>query len=286
MDLAAGLKGRHVLVTGASGGLGDHFARLCASCGAAVTVAARRKEKLDALVRDLLAAGAPEARAVALDVADPDSVTAAFAALHALPDVVVNNAGIAEGGAAIDVDIATFDRVIDTNLRGVWAMSVTAARAWRDAGRGGVIVNVASILGLRVAGGVGPYTVSKAGVVQMTQALGLELGALRHPGQRAGAGLHRHRHQPRVLRDAPRPGDAQAHPDAAAGPPGGPRRRLPAARRRRLGLDDRRDPAGRRRPPRLGALIRSPQFVSRTCAKVLNSFVIASPIAPVLPASM
>ena len=174
MDLAAGLKGRHVLVTGASGGLGDHFARLCARCGAAVTVAARRKEKLDALVRDLLAAGAPEARAVSLDVADADSVTAAFAALHALPDVVVNNAGIAEGGAAIDVDIATFDRVIDTNLRGVWAMSVSAARAWRDAGRGGVIVNVASILGLRVAGGVGPYTVSKAGVVQMTQALGLE----------------------------------------------------------------------------------------------------------------
>ncbi|KMO12032.1 SDR family NAD(P)-dependent oxidoreductase [Methylobacterium platani] len=174
MDLAAGLKGRHVLVTGASGGLGDHFARLCAGCGAAVTVAARRKEKLDALVRDLTAAGAPEARAVSLDVADPDSIAAAFAGLHALPDVVVNNAGIAEGGAAIDVDLATFDRVIDTNLRGVWAMSTTAARAWREAGRGGVIVNVASILGLRVTGGVGPYTVSKAGVVQMTQALGLE----------------------------------------------------------------------------------------------------------------
>jgi NAD(P)-dependent dehydrogenase (short-subunit alcohol dehydrogenase family) len=87
---------------------------------------------------------------------------------------VVNNAGIAEGGAAIDLDLAAFDRVIDTNLRGVWAVSTTAARAWRDAGRSGVIVNVASILGLRVAGGVGPYTVSKAGVVQMTQALGLE----------------------------------------------------------------------------------------------------------------
>ncbi len=119
-------------------------------------MAARRKEKLDALVRDLAAAGAPQAHAVALDVADPDSVTAAFASLHALPDVVVNNAGIAEGGAAIDVDIATFDRVIDTNLRGVWAVSTSAARAWREAGRGGVIVNIASILGLRVAGGVAP----------------------------------------------------------------------------------------------------------------------------------
>ncbi|WP_407524797.1 SDR family NAD(P)-dependent oxidoreductase [Methylobacterium oryzisoli] len=175
MDLAAGLKGRHVLVTGASSGLGDHFARLCARCGASVTVAARRKERLDALVADLRAAGAPEARALALDVADAESVAAAFADLAAgLPDVVVNNAGIADGGAAIDTDIDTFDRVIATNLRGVWAMSTAAARAWRAAGRGGTIVNIASILGLRVTGGVGPYTVSKAGVVQMTQALGLE----------------------------------------------------------------------------------------------------------------
>ncbi|GJE00090.1 SDR family NAD(P)-dependent oxidoreductase [Methylobacterium isbiliense] len=175
MDLAAGLRGRHVLVTGASSGLGDHFARLCARCGAAVTVAARRKERLDALVAALREAGAPEARALALDVADADSVAGAFADLAgALPDVVVNNAGIAEGGAALDTDLDTFDRVIATNLRGVWAMSTAAARAWRAAGRGGTIVNVASILGLRVTGGVGPYTVSKAGVVQMTQALGLE----------------------------------------------------------------------------------------------------------------
>ncbi|WP_298957882.1 SDR family oxidoreductase [uncultured Methylobacterium sp.] len=174
MDLAAGLKGRHVLVTGASSGLGDHFARLCAASGAAVTVAARRRDRLDALVAALREAGAPRARAVSLDVADPDSVAAAFADLDAPLDVVVNNAGIAESGAAIDLPRDSFDRVIDTNLRGVWAVSTEAARAWRDAGRGGVIVNVASILGLRVAGGVGPYTVSKAAVVQLTQALALE----------------------------------------------------------------------------------------------------------------
>ncbi|RVU13961.1 SDR family NAD(P)-dependent oxidoreductase [Methylobacterium oryzihabitans] len=174
MDLAAGLKGRHVLVTGASSGLGDHFARLCAAGGAAVTVAARRRDRLDALVAALREAGALRARAVSLDVADPDSVAAAFADLDAPLDVVVNNAGIAESGAAIDLPRDSFDRVIDTNLRGVWAVSTEAARAWRDAGRGGVIVNVASILGLRVAGGVGPYTVSKAAVVQLTQALALE----------------------------------------------------------------------------------------------------------------
>ncbi|ACL59277.1 SDR family NAD(P)-dependent oxidoreductase [Methylobacterium nodulans] len=174
MDLAAGLRGRHVLVTGASSGLGDHFARLCARCGAAVTVAARRKDRLDALVEALGAAGSPRARAVSLDVADAASVEAAFAALDDLPDVVVNNAGIAEGGAAIDTDPDVFDRVIATNLRGVWLMSTAAARRWRDAGRGGVILNIASILGIRVAGGVGPYTVSKAAVVQMTEALALE----------------------------------------------------------------------------------------------------------------
>ncbi|WP_018260787.1 SDR family NAD(P)-dependent oxidoreductase [Methylobacterium sp. WSM2598] len=174
MDLAAGLRGRHVLVTGASSGLGAHFARLCARSGAEVTVAARRRDRLDRLVEALREAGAPQASAVALDVADADSVEAAFAGLDRLPDVVVNNAGVAEGGPALDTDLSVFDRVIATNLRGVWAVSVAAARRWRGAARGGVILNVASILGLRVAGGVGPYTVSKAGVVQMTEALALE----------------------------------------------------------------------------------------------------------------
>ena len=108
MDLGAGLRGRHVLVTGASGGLGEHFARLCASCGAAVTVAARRRERLNALETELREAGAPHARAVDLDVADEISVENAFAAAlsgGAPPlDVIVNNAGISATGAAIDTD--------------------------------------------------------------------------------------------------------------------------------------------------------------------------------------
>ena len=174
MDLGRRLRGRHVLVTGASGGLGEHFARVCAGCGAAVTVAARRRDRLDALVAALRAAGAPRAEAVDLDVTDAASVARAFEDLHAPLDVVVNNAGIAESGPAIDLAIEAFDRVIATNLRGVWAVSTEAARRWREAGRGGAIVNVASILGLRVAGAVAPYAVSKAGVVQMTNALALE----------------------------------------------------------------------------------------------------------------
>ena len=177
MDLGARLKGRHVLVTGASGGLGEHFARLCAGCGAAVTVGARRRERLDALVRELQAAGAPHARAIDLDVSDEASVEAGFATLakDAPPlDVVVNNAGIAGTGPAIDTPTDEFDRVIATNLRGVWLMSSAAARRWRDAKSAGIIVNIASILGHRVVGGTAPYVVSKAGVVQMTEVLALE----------------------------------------------------------------------------------------------------------------
>ncbi|MCZ8098821.1 MAG: SDR family oxidoreductase [Burkholderiales bacterium] len=178
MDLGAMMKGRHVLVTGASSGLGAHFARLFAGCGAAVTIAARRVDRLHALVGELSRDGAPHARAVALDVADEASIAAAMAATVAdgAPplDVLVNNAGVAAAEPAITAGPEVFDRVIGTNLRGPWLLSVAAAQGWRDAGRPGVIVNIASILGLGVGKGVGPYAVSKAGVVQMTKALALE----------------------------------------------------------------------------------------------------------------
>lgn len=174
MDLGSRLKGRHLLVTGASGGLGEHFARVGARCGASVTVAARRVDRLQALVEELRGSGAEEARAIALDVAGETSVEAAFAGLERPVDVLVNNAGIAGTGAAIDTPAEEFDRIIATNLRGVWLMSTVAARLWRDARRTGIIVNIASVLGFRVAAGTAPYVVSKAGVVQMTKALALE----------------------------------------------------------------------------------------------------------------
>jgi NAD(P)-dependent dehydrogenase (short-subunit alcohol dehydrogenase family) len=88
--------------------------------------------------------------------------------------VLVNNAGIADGGASLDTAPEAFDRVIATNLRGVWLMSVASAERWRQAKRGGAIVNIASILGFRVSGGTAAYAVSKAGVVQMTEAHALE----------------------------------------------------------------------------------------------------------------
>lgn len=174
MDLGARLAGRHVLITGASSGLGAHFARLVARCGARVSVAARRRERITALVAELVAAGADGADALDLDVTDAESVADCFAALSSPLDVLVNNAGISGPGAAIDLPLETFDAVMATNLRGPWQMATHAARAWRDAERPGTIVNIASIVSERVAGGVAPYAISKAGVKQMTAALALE----------------------------------------------------------------------------------------------------------------
>ncbi|MGV2980907.1 SDR family NAD(P)-dependent oxidoreductase [Camelimonas sp. ID_303_24] len=176
MDLGALIKNRHVFITGASGGLGAHFARLYASCGATVTVAARSVEKLAALVDELQSQGA-RAHAVPLDVTSEASIAQAFAAAEAAQgpvDVVINNAGIARPSMAMDLSAGDFDDVMNTNLRGVWLVCSEAGRRWKAAGRGGAIVNIASILGFRVTHAVLPYTVSKAAVVQLTKALALE----------------------------------------------------------------------------------------------------------------
>lgn len=170
------LDGRVVLVTGASSGLGQHFARLLASVGARVAVAARRADKLQGVVDDIAAAGG-EARAFALDVTDATSVRACLDAVGAwgVPEVVINNAGVTVTRPLLEQTEEDFDQVLDTNLKGCWLVATEAARRMVAAGKGGAIVNVASILGERVAGGVAPYAISKAGVVQATKAMALEL---------------------------------------------------------------------------------------------------------------
>ena len=170
------LDGRVVLVTGASSGLGQHFARLLASVGACVAVAARRADKLQGVVDDIAAAGG-EARAFTLDVTDAASVRACLDAVGAwgVPDVAINNAGVTVTRPLLEQTEEDFDQVLDTNLKGCWLVATEAARRMVAAGKGGAIVNVASILGERVAGGVAPYAISKAGVVQATKAMALEL---------------------------------------------------------------------------------------------------------------
>lgn len=163
---------RTILVTGASSGLGAHFARVLAEDGAHVVLAARSEGRV-AEQADAIRAVGGRAQAVAMDVADPASVARAFDRIDGAIDVVVNNAGITATAPAIDTDPAEFGSVLDTNVKGVFHVAQAAARRMRESG-GGAIVNVASILGFRVAGNVAAYTASKAAVVQLTQALALE----------------------------------------------------------------------------------------------------------------
>jgi len=170
------LGGQKVLVTGASSGIGRHFSLLSAANGATVICVARRAAALDDLCAEIAKAGG-RGVAVAMDVADPASVEEAFERLdrEALaPDVVINNAGISEAAPALEISSDSWDRVVDTNLKGVFLVAQAAAKRMDAAGRGGAIVNVASILGYRVAGALASYAASKGGVVRLTEALALE----------------------------------------------------------------------------------------------------------------
>ena len=174
------LAGRVALVTGASSGLGRHFARTLAQAGARMVVAARRADKLADLVAELQALG-HDALAQAMDVTDAASVRAAFDALAAqglVADIVVNNAGVAVSRPLLAQTEADWDGVVDTNLKGAWLVAQEAARRLATAGRPGSIVNIASITGERVAGGVAPYCASKAGLIHLTRAMALELARL------------------------------------------------------------------------------------------------------------
>lgn len=174
------LDGRLALVTGASSGLGEHFAAVLASAGARVALASRRVDKLEAVVGRIEASGG-QACAVALDVADAQSVRACFDQLQSwgVPDVLVNNAGITVTRPLLEQSEADFDSVMGTNLKGNWLVATEVARRMVAAGIGGSIINVASILGERVAGGVAPYAISKAAVIQATKAMALELARYR-----------------------------------------------------------------------------------------------------------
>lgn len=175
-DALFSMEGAHVLVTGASGGLGLHFAHCLARAGAKVTLAARREPVLADAVARIHAEGR-HAASVIMDVTDAGSIEPALDAAEAAfgpIGVLVNNAGITETRAAIDVEESGWRGVLDTNLTGAWLAAQHVARRMLRHQRGGNIVNIASILGMRVAGGVAAYAVSKAGLIQMTKVLALE----------------------------------------------------------------------------------------------------------------
>jgi 3-oxoacyl-[acyl-carrier protein] reductase len=172
------LTGRVALVTGASSGLGRQFARALADNGAAVALVARRIDRLETLKRDIESRGG-RAVAIAADVTDRAAMVRAFDAAEAAlgtVTILVNNAGVAQAPArAVEVSPEEWRRVLAVDLDAVFHWAQEAARRMIAVQARGAIVNVASVLGLAVAKGTAAYAVSKAGVVQMTRALALEL---------------------------------------------------------------------------------------------------------------
>jgi NAD(P)-dependent dehydrogenase (short-subunit alcohol dehydrogenase family) len=165
------------LVTGASGGLGEHFALTLAHAGAKVALAARRLAPLQLLAQKINDLGG-RAVPIQMDVTQASTVVQGFAAAEqALGTVtlLVNNSGTTSSEPMVDLDEATWDRIFDTNLKGAWLCSRVFARRLIELKKPGVIVNMASVLGIRVAGHVGAYAASKAALIQMTRVLALEL---------------------------------------------------------------------------------------------------------------
>ena len=171
------LKGRVALVTGASGGLGLRFAQVLAANGAAVALVARRADRLNDAKAKIEAAGG-KAVAIEADVLDRAAMGRAFdraEAAFGTVTILVNNAGVAHSTRAIELTEAEWRRVVGTNLDAVFFWAQEGARRMLKAGAKGSIVNVASVLGFGVSKGTAAYATAKAGVIQMTKALGLEL---------------------------------------------------------------------------------------------------------------
>jgi 3-oxoacyl-[acyl-carrier protein] reductase len=166
-----------ILITGASQGLGRQFARVLAAHGAAVLLAARQAAKLNSLEQEIAAKGG-RAAAVQMDVTDIGSLSEALDAAEAAfgpVTVLINNAGIAIEKPATEQTEADWDAVINANLKGAYFLATEFARRTIARRQQGNIVNIASVLGTGVLKAVSPYAVSKAGLIQATRAMALEL---------------------------------------------------------------------------------------------------------------
>lgn len=172
------LDGRVVLITGASGGLGERFATICAREGAAVVLGARRTDRLDE-VADKIRAGGGRALAVPLDVTDEASIIAGYdvAEREMGPvDSVVANAGIEISGPATEISGDDFDKVFAVNVKGVFLTAREAARRMQSVGtaKRGRIVLISSITGRICTPGIIPYSASKAAVSHLGRLLARE----------------------------------------------------------------------------------------------------------------
>lgn len=168
------LDGRVAVVTGASSGLGDRFARVLHAAGATVVAAARRTDRLEALAAELGDRLVPMTCDVSVD-ADCERLVAEAVALDGHLDVLVNNAGIGAPVAAEDEPMAGFRQVVDVNLNGLFLLSQLAGRHMLER-RSGVIVNLASVLGQVASAPIkqASYCATKGAVVNLTRELGVQ----------------------------------------------------------------------------------------------------------------
>jgi NAD(P)-dependent dehydrogenase (short-subunit alcohol dehydrogenase family) len=168
---------RAALVTGASSGLGRHFALTLARAGAKVAIAGRRAERLVELACEIAAFGG-RAVPIVMDVTDAGSVRDGVAATETELGpiaILVNNAGVVVTKPLLEHSEADWDRVVDTDLKGVWLVAQETARHMVRLGHGGSIVNIASMLGEIAKSGVPSYCAAKAGVIHLTRAMAREL---------------------------------------------------------------------------------------------------------------
>lgn len=178
--MAGALEGQTAIITGASGGLGGHFARLLAAEGAAVALTARRLDKVETLAGEIAGAGG-RAMALKLDVADAGSIPAAFEEIETAlgpVSILINNAGVGGEGQALDLTVETWDQTFDVNVRGVFFAAQAAARIMLANGTAeradARIVNIASIASHTVLPGLSAYNASKASVAMLTRSLARE----------------------------------------------------------------------------------------------------------------
>ena len=170
------LDGKVALISGAGSGLGRQFAESLADAGAIVVLAARRREKLEETA-ELVRSKGGNAICLELDVTDSLSVTNCIRETISetgVPDILVNNAGIAKQAFVTDISEDDWDAVLDTNLKGVFLMAQGVAKSMINANKPGSIINIASILGLRVSKALASYLAAKSAVVHLTKAMAIE----------------------------------------------------------------------------------------------------------------
>ena len=171
------LEGHVALVTGASSGLGEHFAETLANAGCVVGLAARRGDKLRTVAERIEARGGT-AIVLEMDVTDAPTIEAGLERITQIagpPTILVNNAGSAAPSSFLDAKPDETEQIFALNQSGPWQVAQLLCRQLVEAKLGGTIINIASITGLRTLGGAASYVVSKAALVQMTKVMALEL---------------------------------------------------------------------------------------------------------------